>query len=108
MGSVQLLNYPPFKVSTSLKGGQFEKVDTLRGGEVEKPVSIAGIVFTLSGRTAGIENEVRMSKGLASYCKAETTFTFYFIILPLSRAFLSINNREMKSESGFSLAMASH
>ena len=46
-------------------------------------------------------------KGLASYCKAGTTFTFYFTILPLSRAFLSINNREMKSESGFSLAMAS-
>ena len=46
-------------------------------------------------------------KGLASYCKAETTFTFYFTILPLSRAFLSINNREMKSESGFSFAMAS-
>ena len=46
-------------------------------------------------------------QGLASYCKAETTFTFYFTILPLSRAFLSINNREMKSESGFSFAMAS-
>ena len=50
------------------------------------------------------QNEV---KGLASYCKAETTFTFYFTILPLSRAFLSINNIEMKSESGFSFAMAS-
>ena len=48
-----------------------------------------------------------LSKGLARYCKAETTFTFYFTILPLSRAFLSINNREMKSESGFSFAMAS-
>ena len=48
-----------------------------------------------------------LKKGLASYCKAETTFTFYFTILPLSRAFLSINNREMKSESGFSFAMAS-
>ena len=47
------------------------------------------------------------TKGLASYCKAETTFTFYFTILPLSRAFLSINDREMKSESGFSFAMAS-
>ena len=46
-------------------------------------------------------------KGLASYCKAETTFTFHFSILTLSSAFLSINNREMKSESGFSLAMAS-
>ena len=46
-------------------------------------------------------------KGLASYCKAETTFTFYFTILPLSRAFLSIDNREMKSESGFSFVMAS-
>ena len=52
-------------------------------------------------------NRLTKTKGLASYCKAETTFTFYFTILPLSRAFLSINNREMKSESGFSFAMAS-
>ena len=44
---------------------------------------------------------------MASYCKAETTFTFHFFILTLSSAFLSINNREMKSESGFSFAMAS-
>ena len=51
--------------------------------------------------------KANLLKGLASYCKAETTFTFYFTILPLSRAFLSINNREMKSESGFSFAMAS-
>ena len=35
-------------------------------------------------------------KGLASYCKAETTFTFHFSILTLSNAFLSIINREMK------------
>ena len=34
-------------------------------------------------------------KGLASYCKAETTFTFYFSILTLSCAFLSIDNIEM-------------
>ena len=46
-------------------------------------------------------------KGLASYRKAETTFTFHFSFLTLSNAFLSINNREMKSESGFSFAMAS-
>ena len=46
------------------------------------------------------------TKGLASYCKAKTTFTFHFSILTLSRAFLSINNREMKSESLFSLATA--
>ena len=46
-------------------------------------------------------------KGLGSYCKAETTFTFYFSILTLLSAFLSINNIEMKSESGFSFAMAS-
>ena len=43
----------------------------------------------------------------ASYCLAKTTFTFQFSILTLSNAFLSINNREMKSESGFILAMAS-
>ena len=46
-------------------------------------------------------------KGLARYCKAETTFTFHFSILTLSSAFLSINNREMKSKSGFSLVIAS-
>ena len=46
-------------------------------------------------------------KGLASYCQAKTTFTFHFSILALSNAFLSINNRKMKSESGFSFAMAS-
>ena len=38
------------------------KVDSLKRWEVEKLVSIAGIVFTLSGRPAGVENEVRMSK----------------------------------------------
>ena len=42
-------------------------------------------------------------QGLASYCWAETTFTFHFSISTLSNAFWSINNREMKSESGFSL-----
>ena len=47
------------------------------------------------------------SKRLASYCKADTTFTFHFPILTLSSAILSINNREIKSESGFSFAMAS-
>ena len=51
--------------------------------------------------------KLSLFKGLASYCKAETTFTFHFPILTLSSAFLSINNREMKSESGFSFAMAS-
>ena len=35
-------------------------------------------------------------KGLASYCKAETTFTFHFSILTLSNAFVSMNNKEMK------------
>ena len=46
-------------------------------------------------------------KGLASHCKAKTTFTFYFSILTLSNAFLGIDNREMKSDSGFSFAIAS-
>ena len=54
-----------------------------------------------------INNHDLSLEGLASYCKAETTFTFHFPILTLSSAFLSINNREMKSESGFSFAMAS-
>ena len=51
--------------------------------------------------------DARFFKGLASYCKAKTTFTFHFSILELSNAFLGINNREMKSESDSSLAMAS-
>ena len=46
-------------------------------------------------------------KGLASYCKAETTFTFHFSILTLSNASLGINYREIKSESGVSFAIAS-
>ena len=46
-------------------------------------------------------------KGLASYCEAETTFTFHFSILTLSNASLGINNREIKSESGISFAIAS-
>ena len=50
---------------------------------------------------------IASSKGLASYCKAETTFTFHFSILALSNAFLGIDNREMKSECGFSFAIAS-
>ena len=49
---------------------------------------------------------VSFLKGLANYCKA-FTFTFHFSILTLSNAFLSIDNRELKSESGFSCAMAS-
>ena len=32
-------------------------------------------------------------------------FTFHFIISTVSNAFLGINNRDMKKESGFSLAM---
>ena len=47
------------------------------------------------------------SKGLASYCKAETTFTFPLSILTLSNAFLGIDYGEMESESGFSFAIAS-
>ena len=54
-----------------------------------------------------VPQDARFFKGLASYCKAKTTFTFHFSILELSNAFLGINNREMKSESGFSFAIAS-
>ena len=39
--------------------------------------------------------------------KAKTTLTFHFSIITLSNALFSINNREMKCESGFSLLMAS-
>ena len=85
-----------------------------------------------------IVGELLFSKGLASYRKAETTFTFHFSFLTLSNAFLNINNcwrsvplpcgqynghffsivnawesillswnKKMKSESGFSFAIAS-
>ena len=47
------------------------------------------------------------TKGLAGYCKTETTFTFHFSILTFSNAFLGIDNGETKSESGFSFAIAS-
>ena len=44
--------------------------------------SNAGLqVSTFCGALAGVEHLV------ASYCKAETTFTFYFSILTLSNAF---------------------
>ena len=48
-----------------------------------------------------------LKKGLASHCKAEATFIFHSSILTLLNAFQSTNNREMKSESVFSFAMAS-
>ena len=37
-------------------------------------------------------NSICQMKGLASYCKAETTFTFHFSILTLSNASLGIKN----------------
>ena len=46
-------------------------------------------------------------KGWLAIAKLKPLSLFYFTILPLSRAFLSIDNREMKSESGFSFVMAS-
>ena len=59
------------------------------------------------GQKCFVEWEQFSFKGLASYCKAETTFTFYLSILTLSNSFVGIDNREMKSESGFSFAIAS-
>ena len=53
------------------------------------------------------DQQTKTFKGLASNRLAETTFTFHFSILTLSNTFLSVNNKEMKSESGFSLAMTS-
>ena len=58
-------------------------------------------------RVPNVEDSAKDLQGLASYHKAETTFTFHFSFLTLSNAFFSINNREVKSESGFSIAMAS-
>ena len=56
-----------------------------------------------------VQGVLQKIKGLASYRYryARTTFTFHFSTITLSNAFLSINQREIKSESGFSLAMAS-
>ena len=65
------------------------------------------LILSMSHFVSSCGQISNMMKGLASYCQAKTTFTFYFSILTLSNAFLSINNREVKSESGFSSAMAS-
>ena len=54
-----------------------------------------------------LETLKNKSKGLASYCKAETTFTFHLSNLTLSNASLGINNREIKNESGISFPIAS-
>ena len=48
-----------------------------------------------------------LSKGWLAIAKLKPLSLFIVSILTLSNAFSSINNREMKSESGFSLAMAS-
>ena len=81
---------------------------------VEALYWIFKVVFSITAQSvlrktdiSKIITAVFLLKGLASYCKAETTFTFHFSILTLPNAFLSINNREMKSESDSSLAMAS-
>ena len=58
-------------------------------------------------KTFGQMSKNYQLKRLASYYKAETTFTFHFSILTLPNAFLGIDNREMESESGFSFAIAS-
>ena len=46
-------------------------------------------------------------KGWLAIAKLKPLLFFISLILTLLKAFLSINNTEMKSESGFSLAMAS-
>ena len=51
---------------------------------------------------AFLADMIFVNKGLASYCKA-----FHFSISTLSNASLGINNREIKSESGVSFAIAS-
>ena len=60
-------------------------------------------IFEFLSKDGNITPE-KARKGLASYCKAKTTFTFHSCILTMSNALSSINNREMKSENGFSLA----
>ena len=74
------------------------------------PLSLHNPPATQTTATADVQtskSKRTISKGLASYCQAKTTLTFHFYILTLSNAFLSIKDREMKSESGFSLVMAS-
>ena len=65
------------------------------------------ILLTNSENSLCARNDILLTKGLASYCLAKTTFTFHFSISTLSNAFLSINDIGMKSESDFSSAMAS-
>ena len=47
------------------------------------------------------------SQGLASHCKAKITFTFLFSIINALESIWQCWNKGMKSESGFSFAMAS-
>ena len=73
--------------------------------QIEKLESESDVFLFLS--VNNFRNTITSFKGLASYRKAETTFTFHFSILTLSNASLGINNREIKSESGISFAIAS-
>ena len=54
-----------------------------------------------------IEIKISVRKGWLTIAKAKSTFTFHFSTLELSNASLSLYKKEIKSESGFSLAMAS-
>ena len=68
--------------------------------------------FGISAQSTGLgwdhcRHHHHYPQGLASYSKAGTTFTFHFSILTLSNASLGINNRDIKSESGISFAIAS-
>ena len=51
--------------------------------------------------------KVQQKTPTENFAVSKTTFTFHISILTLSNAFFSINKREMKSESGYSFAMAS-
>ena len=70
----------------------------------EDPIEGMGSTWSPAPWIGGLLTEL---KGLASYCKAETTFTFDFSFLHCQMLPLSIKNREIKSESGFSFAIAS-
>ena len=69
-----------------------------------EPDPLPGILSNTRPDPPDIEKPYPLGTG---HCQAKTTFTFHFSILILPNAFLSINNKDMKSESGLSLAMAS-
>ena len=108
--SPNMKSYPPF-ISQCCPDPRPLRLETNETA-VQQPEStsatwVSGSTPALPQATIVMPTMCNYSQGLASYCKAETTFTFHLSNLTLSNASLDINNREIKSESGVSFAIAS-